>query len=92
MNDHGHARLCCRPGGIYERPPQRLARSLTAVKREEISRACRRRLQRGEERLSYRGEVLAAVKEGRHKVQQSRLKRAAAGLDTTMVEARTAFL
>lgn len=46
----------------------------------------------GEERLSYRGEVLAAVEEGRHEVQQSRLKRAAAGLGTTMVEARTAFL
>jgi hypothetical protein len=46
----------------------------------------------GEERLSYRGEVLAAVKEGRHEVQQSRLRRAAARLGTTMVEARTAFL
>jgi hypothetical protein len=49
-------------------------------------------IQDREVRLSRRGEVLAAVDDGRREVQQSRLKRAAAGLGTTMVEARTAFL
>jgi hypothetical protein len=45
-----------------------------------------------EARLARRGELLATVEEGRGEVQQSRLKRAAAGLGTTMAEARTAFL
>jgi hypothetical protein len=49
-------------------------------------------IQDREVRLSRRGEVLAAVDAGRREVQQSRLKRADAGLGTTMVEARTAFL